>query len=120
MQNSHSLLLSSSFSEKVIIGVSAAFLVWDAIDLGFTISDLVTHLILYLQCAAQHWTVAGAEEGEPVCEGVEGQGGDAEGCLGRDLGRVLPRHARVISSMSSMVVSQRMRPMKRSENKGMP
>ena len=27
---------------QVIIGVSAAFLVWDAIDLGFTISDLVT------------------------------------------------------------------------------
>ena len=26
---------------QVIIGVSAAFLVWDAIDLGFTISDLV-------------------------------------------------------------------------------
>jgi len=25
----------------VIIGISAAFLVWDAIDLGFTISDLV-------------------------------------------------------------------------------
>ena len=28
-------------SYQVIIGVSAAFLVWDAIDLGFTISDLV-------------------------------------------------------------------------------
>ena len=26
---------------QVIIGVSAAFLVWDAIDLGFTITDLV-------------------------------------------------------------------------------
>merc|ERR1712183_11432 len=26
---------------QVIIGISAAFLVWDAIDLGFTISDLV-------------------------------------------------------------------------------
>ena len=26
---------------QVIIGVSAAFLVWDAIDLGFTINDLV-------------------------------------------------------------------------------
>ena len=30
------------FVSQVIIGVSAAFLVWDAIDLGFTISDLVT------------------------------------------------------------------------------
>ena len=30
--------------------------------------------------------VAGAEEGEPVCEGVEGQGGDAEGGLGGDRG----------------------------------
>ena len=39
--------------------------------------------------------VAGAEEGEPVCEGVEGQGGDAEGGLGGDRGRVLPRHAGV-------------------------
>ena len=39
--------------------------------------------------------VAGAEEGEPVCEGVEGQGSDAEGGLGGDRGRVLPRHARV-------------------------
>ena len=39
--------------------------------------------------------VAGAEEGEPVCEGVEGQGSDAEGSLGGDRGRVLPRHARV-------------------------
>ena len=29
---------------QVIIGVSAAFLVWDAIDLGFTISDLVISL----------------------------------------------------------------------------
>ena len=29
---------------QVIIGVSAAFLVWDAIDLGFTISDLVIPL----------------------------------------------------------------------------
>ena len=26
---------------QVIIGISAAFLLWDAIDLGFTISDLV-------------------------------------------------------------------------------
>merc|ERR1739848_637059 len=26
---------------QVIIGISAAFMVWDAIDLGFTISDLV-------------------------------------------------------------------------------
>ena len=26
---------------QVIIGVSAAFLVWDAIDLGFTVSDLI-------------------------------------------------------------------------------
>merc|ERR1712004_965487 len=26
---------------QVIIGISAAFLVWDAIDLGFTINDLV-------------------------------------------------------------------------------
>ena len=26
---------------QVIIGISAAFLVWDAIDLGFNISDLV-------------------------------------------------------------------------------
>ena len=26
---------------QVVIGVSAAFLVWDAIDLGFSISDLV-------------------------------------------------------------------------------
>ena len=26
---------------QIIIGVSAAFLVWDAIDLGFAISDLV-------------------------------------------------------------------------------
>ena len=26
---------------KVIIGVDAAFVVWDAIDLGFTIRDLV-------------------------------------------------------------------------------
>ena len=46
--------------------------------------------------------VAGTEEGESVREGVEGQGGDAEGGLGGDLSRVLPRHARVKSSMSSM------------------
>ena len=26
---------------QVVIGVSAAFLVWDAIDLGFSVSDLV-------------------------------------------------------------------------------
>ena len=39
--------------------------------------------------------VAGAEEGKPVCEGVEGQGSDAEGGLGGDRGRVLPRHAGV-------------------------
>ena len=26
---------------QVIVGISAAFLVWDAIDLGFNISDLV-------------------------------------------------------------------------------
>jgi len=32
---------SFKMAGQVIIGVSAAFLVWDAIDLGFTISDLV-------------------------------------------------------------------------------
>merc|ERR1712172_16869 len=32
---------SFKMAGRVIIGVSAAFLVWDAIDLGFTISDLV-------------------------------------------------------------------------------
>ena len=34
-----------------------------------------------------HWmVVAGAEEGKPIGKGVEGQGGDAEGGLGGDLG----------------------------------
>ena len=34
---------SNSFrvAGQVVIGISAAFLVWDAIDLGFAISDLV-------------------------------------------------------------------------------
>merc|ERR1711872_1076662 len=32
---------SFKMAGQVIIGVSAAFLEWDAIDLGFTISDLV-------------------------------------------------------------------------------
>lgn len=32
---------SINVAGQVIIGISAAFLVWDAIDLGFTISDLV-------------------------------------------------------------------------------
>ena len=33
-----------------------------------------------------HWIFAGAEEGKPVGEGVEGQGGDVEGRLGGDRG----------------------------------
>lgn len=32
---------STRLAGKVIVGVSAAFLVWDAIDLGFTVADLV-------------------------------------------------------------------------------
>ncbi len=32
---------STRLAGRVIVGVSAAFLVWDAIDLGFTVSDLV-------------------------------------------------------------------------------
>eukprot|EP00093_Oithona_nana_P010927 10927.XXX_217785_219014_1 [CDS] Oithona nana genome sequencing. len=32
---------STRLAGKVIVGVSAAFLVWDVIDLGFTVSDLV-------------------------------------------------------------------------------
>ena len=84
------------FVSQVIIGVSAAFLVWDAIDLGFTISDLVTcpyhpfffrslHWIFAFSSFHLHWIFAGAEEGKPVGEGVEGQGGDVEGRLGGDL-----------------------------------
>ena len=53
----HLIFIGSSFnifklaiSDQVIIGVSAAFLVWDAIDLGFTISDLV---IIHLLSAAK-------------------------------------------------------------------
>ena len=32
---------STRLAGKVIIGVSAAFLVWDTIDLGVTVSDLI-------------------------------------------------------------------------------
>ena len=32
---------STRLAGNVIVGVSAAFLVWDAIDLGINISDLV-------------------------------------------------------------------------------
>lgn len=32
---------STRMAGKVIVGVSAAFLVWDAIDLGFTLADLI-------------------------------------------------------------------------------
>ena len=32
---------STRLAGKVIVGVSAAFLVWDAIDLGFTLTDLI-------------------------------------------------------------------------------
>ena len=32
---------STRMAGRVIVGVSAAFLVWDAIDLGFTVADLV-------------------------------------------------------------------------------
>jgi len=32
---------STRMAGKVIVGVSAAFLVWDAIDLGVTLSDLI-------------------------------------------------------------------------------
>ena len=33
---------STRLAGQVIVGVSAAFLVWDVIDLGFTVTDLVT------------------------------------------------------------------------------
>jgi hypothetical protein len=33
---------------NVIVGVSAAFLVWDAIDLGFNIADLVYKPVSFL------------------------------------------------------------------------
>jgi len=43
---------------QVIIGISAAFLVWDAIDLGFSISDLVrrqgSHAAKVLRSKAEH------------------------------------------------------------------
>ena len=74
------------FVSQVIIGVSAAFLVWDAIDLGFTISDLVTCPYHPFFFRSLHWIFAGAEEGKPVGEGVEGQGSDVEGRLGGDCG----------------------------------
>ena len=32
---------SFRFSGQIIIGVNAAFLLWDAIDLGVTVSDLI-------------------------------------------------------------------------------
>ena len=30
---------------QVIVGVSAAFLVWDVVDLGWTVSDLIRYVI---------------------------------------------------------------------------
>ena len=35
------LPLDPSNNSSICLGISAAFMVWDAIDLGFTISDLV-------------------------------------------------------------------------------
>ena len=37
----YEFFIGSTFAGRVIVGVSAAFLVWDAIDLGLTVSDLI-------------------------------------------------------------------------------
>ena len=40
---------STRMAGQVIVGVSAAFLVWDVVDLGWTVSDLIRYFI-----SAQH------------------------------------------------------------------
>ena len=37
---------STRMAGQVIVGVSAAFLVWDVVDLGWTVSDLIRYLYL--------------------------------------------------------------------------
>ena len=40
---------STRMAGQVIVGVSAAFLVWDVVDLGWTVSDLIRYFIsIYL------------------------------------------------------------------------
>ena len=36
---------STRMAGQVIVGVSAAFLVWDVVDLGWTVSDLIRYFI---------------------------------------------------------------------------
>ena len=36
---------STRMAGQVIVGVSAAFLVWDVVDLGWTVSDLIRFVI---------------------------------------------------------------------------
>ena len=36
---------STRMAGQVIVGVSAAFLVWDVVDLGWTVSDLIRYII---------------------------------------------------------------------------
>ena len=42
---------STRMAGQVIVGVSAAFLVWDVVDLGWTVSDLIRYFISAHLCA---------------------------------------------------------------------
>ena len=49
---------STRMAGQVIVGVSAAFLVWDVVDLGWTVSDLIRlgmiDFVISLPCQVEH------------------------------------------------------------------
>ena len=80
---------------QVIVGVSAAFLVWDVVDLGWTVSDLIRYFISthhLFMCRLVILITSNylyQEKGLERWQDPEGKGRRTRGCAQRYHGKVL-------------------------------
>ena len=90
---------STRMAGQVIVGVSAAFLVWDVVDLGWTVSDLIRYVISVHQLLMRRLVNLNNNSDHPSQEkGLEcrqdpkRKGRRTRGCAQRHHGKVLRRN----------------------------
>ena len=90
---------STRMAGQVIVGVSAAFLVWDVVDLGWTVSDLIRYFISAHHLYMRRLVILITSPPIPLIgkrlerwQDSEGKGRRTRGCAQRYHGKVLRRN----------------------------